>query len=325
MALSGYEKAAIFLRGIGEETAAEIMKSLDMKDISKLSTHMSKLAIGKEDLDRVFREAVERISTGELRTGGSEYIKRILGRVLGEDRANRLIDTMDKDTPIDSIRDIDPKTLANFLVTEHPQTIALALCLLEPTQAADVIKHLPDESKTDIAVRIASTESIPADAVQEIEEALKVLDVKKGMGTKFGGIKMVAEILNQSDRAVEQMILEKVEEDDSELAESIRQFMFIFEDIASIDDRGIQMVLKEVSTEELVVALKTASEALKQKIFRNMSQRAAQILREEMEIKGPVRVSEVEAAQQSIVKVARKLADEGKVVLAGKGGEEFVV
>ncbi|GAB4387980.1 MAG: flagellar motor switch protein FliG [Thermodesulfovibrionales bacterium] len=324
MARSGYEKAAIFLRGIGEERAAEVLKSLDLKDISLISSHMNTLAITPADVEKVFREAQEKITSGELYGGSGEYIKRVLSKVLGEEKAARILDAMAQESPISSIKDIDTNTLSNFLFTEHPQTVALALCLLEPSQAAEVLARLPEAMRADVVVRMASTERIPANAVEELEESLKQLEAGKTRGTRVGGTKVVAEMLNQADRNTEQSILEKIEEEDGDLAESIRQHMFVFEDIVAVDDRGIQAVLKEVSTEDLVLALKTASEAMKGKIFKNMSQRAAQILKEEMEVKGPVRVSEVEKAQQNIVRIARKLADEGKVILAGKGGEEFV-
>jgi flagellar motor switch protein FliG len=324
MGRSGFEKAAIFLRGLGEERAAEVLKALDIKDISLISSHMNSLAISPGDIEKVFKEASEMISAGDTFGGTGEYIRRVLAKVLGEDKAQRVLDTMAQENPISSIKDIDTNTLSNFLVTEHPQTIALALCLLEPAQAAEVLSRLPEAMRADVAVRMASTGRIPSNAIEELEESLKQLEAGKSRGTRVGGVKAVAEMLNQADRNTEQSIFEKMEEENAELAESIRQFMFIFEDLVSVDDRGIQAIMKEVSTEDLVLALKTASEALREKIFSNMSQRAVQILKEEMEVKGPVRVSEVETAQQNIVKVARRLEEEGKIVLAGKGGEEYV-
>jgi flagellar motor switch protein FliG len=326
VALNGYEKAAVFLRTIGEERAAEILKSLDVDDISKISSCMTKLkTVSKEDVEEVFREAADKISSGEVYARSDQYLKRVLSKVLGEERANMILDMIAHRGPIESIKDIDSKTLTNFLVTEHPQTIALALCLIEPTQAAEVLASLPEQLKADVAARIASTERIPSNAIEELESALKGLDINKGKGTRLGGVKTIAEILNRADRTTEQMILEKIEEEDSTLAESIRQLMFVFDDIVHIDDKGVQLILREVSTDELSVALKTASDELKEKIFKNMSQRAAQILKEEMEVRGPVRVSEVEKAQQNIVKVVRRLEEEGKIVLPGKGGEEIVV
>ncbi|MBI5635206.1 MAG: flagellar motor switch protein FliG [Nitrospirae bacterium] len=326
MAFSGHEKAAIFLSSVGEEAAAEILKNLDIKDVGKLSTYMSRLkTLSKTDIDHVFGEVAEKISKGDLRVGGDEYVKKILSKGLGEESANKIIEMASKQSTIDSLRWIDSKTLSNFLMTEHPQTIALILCLLEPTQASEVLSGLPDALKADVAMRIATTERIPADAIEELEEVLKGhLDVSKGTGRKLGGIKTAAEILNQCDRSTESMILEKIEGSNATVADSIRQLMFVFDDLISVDDRGMQMILKEISTEDLSLALKTASEVLRDKVFKNMSQRAAQILKEDMEVKGPVKVSDVEKAQQNIVKVARKLEEEGKLMLGGRGGEELV-
>ncbi len=323
--LTGYEKAAIFLRTIGEDRAAEVLKSLAMDEISRISSYMSKVgSVGKADIDMVFNEASSRITTGELQPVGQDYIRRILEKVLGPDRADRVLALIESESPIESLQDVDPKTLANFLTTEHPQTVALALCLLEPPQAAEVLVNLPDTMRADVAMRVAVTERIPTHAIEELEEALKGLELTRGSGTKVGGIKTVAEILNSVERTTEQMILENIDEHDTALADSIRQLMFVFEDLINVDDKGIQSVLKEVSTDDLSLALKTSSETLKDKIFKNMSSRAATILKEEMEVRGPVRVSEVEKAQQNIVKVARRLEEEGRIILGGKGGEQLV-
>lgn len=328
MAFSGYEKAAIFLSSIGEEAAAEILKGLDIKEVGRISTHITRLkTLNRSDAETLFKEVSEKISKGNLRIGGGEYAKKVLLKGLGENDASKIMDMASRESTIDSLRWVDSKTLSNFLITEHPQTIALVLCLLEPAQASDILAHLPESLRGDIAMRIAKTESIPANAIEELEEVLKAhLDVNKGkQGRRLGGIKTVAEILNNCDRSTESMILEKIEQKDNVLSDSIRQLMFVFDDLVKVDDRGIQMILKEISTEDLSLALKTASEDLKEKIFRNMSQRAAQILKEDMEVKGPVKVSDVEKAQQNIVKVARKLEEEGKIVLAGRAGEEVVV
>lgn len=323
MPLEGYEKAAVFLRSIGEDTAAEIMKSLEIRDISKITTHMTKLVVGKSDIEDVFKDAIDKITGGEVYGGGGDYIRRVLLKVVGEDKTDRILDMIGEDGPIDSIRDVDPKALANFLILEHPQTIALAMSLLEPHQAALVLTEMPDKLRADVTLRVAITERIPANAVEELEKSLMKLDSSKGKGTKFGGLKTAAEILNQAERSLEQQVLESIEESDSDVADAIRQLMFVFEDLVGIDDRSMQQILKEVTTEDLVVALKTASGALKERILGNMSKRASGILKEEMDIKGPVRITEVEKAQQAIVRVARKLEAEGRIVLAGKG-EEFV-
>ncbi len=326
MPFSGHEKAAIFLRAIGEEAASEVLKGLDIKDVGKISTYMTSLkTVENSEIENVFQEVSDRVSKEEVPIGGGEYVKNILIKRLGENNAKRILEQASKDNALDSLKGIDSKTLSNFLMTEHPQTIALILCLREPGQAAEVLTSLPESLQGDVAMRIAALERIPAHAVEEIEEVLKgTLDVNKGKGRKVGGVGMMAEVLNQIERSKEQLILEKIEGQDSELADSIRQLMFVFEDMLKIDDRGIQMILKEVSTEDLSLALKTASESLKDKIFKNMSQRAAQMLKEDMEARGPAKVSEVEKAQQEIVSIARKLEEEGKIVIAGGSEEELV-
>lgn len=329
MALNKYEKAAIFLSTVGEDTAAEILKNFSAEEIGKITTYMTRLQkIDSAVVEEVFKEIAEIAMDGKAQIiNGEDYIKKVLSKGLGEEDAEKILEMASKESPLESLKWVNPKVLSSFLASEHPQTIALILCLLEPAQAAEAISALPEELRGDVAMRIATTERIPDSALEEIEEVLRgrLVDLGKATGKKLGGAKAVAEILNQCDRSTEKRILEKLEEVDKDLTDSIRQLMFVFEDIVNVDDRGIQMILKEVSTEDLSLALKTASEALKEKIFKNMSQRAAQILKEEMETKGPVRVSEVEKAQQNIVRIARKLEEEGKIILGGRGKEELVV
>jgi flagellar motor switch protein FliG len=324
---SGIEKAAIFLISIGEEAASEIMKNLDLKQVGMITTCMSRLkSLKKQDVDELLQEVSTKISSGDVHLTGGEYVKKILRKGLGEESASKILELAAQETSLDTLKWVDPKTLANFLLTEHPQTAALILALLDANQAAMVLSLLPDTIKEDVIKRIAITEKIPESAVSELEEVLAgQLDIGKSKGRKVGGIKAVAEILNQSDRSTEQMVLEKMEKENQKLADSIRQLMFVFDDLIQVDDKGIQTILKEVRTEDLSLALKTAAGALKEKIFKNMSKRAAQILKEEMEMKGPAKVSDVEKAQQSIVKIARRLEAEGKIAIAGRGGDELVV
>jgi flagellar motor switch protein FliG len=328
MAMSGYEKAAIFLTSIGEDLAAQILKELDPEDIGKITSYMTRTR--KKDrnkIESVLKEAMEKVTSGDIQVGGEDYVKKILTKGLGDDDAEKILDMVSKESPLESLKWVSPKTLSNFLVTEHPQTIALIMCLLEPEQAAEVMEALPENIRADVAMRVATTERIPDSALEEIEEVLKVqLDIGKGKEEKtFKGTKVIAEILNQCDRSTEQSILEKIEARNENMAESIRELMLVFDDLENIDDRGIQLILKELSTEDLALALKTASEGLKEKIFKNMSQRAVQILKEEMETRGPVKVSDVEKAQQNIVRIARKLDEEGKIIIAGRGKEELIV
>ncbi len=327
MPLQGYEKAAIFLSALGEDAAADVLKGLDVKEIGRITTVMTRLkTVSRDTIDNVLKEVSDNVSKGDIRVGGADFVKKVLSRGLGEDGASKIMEMASKEGPLESLRWVDAKTLVNFLVTEHPQTIALIICLLEPQQAAEVLSALPETIKGDVAMRIASTDRIPENAIEELKEVLKgQLEMGKNKGKKMGGTKTIAEILNQCDRSTEQTVLGKIEEQNNNMADSIRKLMFVFDDLFKVDDRGIQMILKETGTEELSVALKTASEALKEKIYKNMSQRAAQILKEDMQTKGPVKVSDVEKAQQNIVKVARKLETEGKIILAGRGSEELVV
>ncbi|MBF0457850.1 MAG: flagellar motor switch protein FliG [Nitrospirae bacterium] len=327
MELTGAEKAAIFLTAIGDDAAAEVLKRMDFKEIGKVSSMMSKMQSLKEDeIKSVFKEASAKIEKGDVFVGGGEYVRQMLTKGLDEKSAKKILEKTAVEATLESLKKVDAKKLTNFLLTEHPQTIALILTLLDPVQAATVLTTLPKSLKVDVALRMAMTEGIPLDAIEEIEEVLKSeLDLDRSEGIKVGGVKKFAQILNSTDKATEELILESIESNDYELADSIRQFMFVFEDIVKISDRDVQAILKEVSTEELSLALKTASDALKDLIFKNMSKRAAEILKEDMEVKGPVRVSEVEKAQQNIIKITRKLSEAGKITLPGSGEEEALV
>lgn len=328
MAMNGYEKAAIFLSSVGEDVAAQILKDLAPQDIGKISSYMAKSK--KKDnnkLESVLTEIMEKVKGGEIGIGGEDYVKKLLTKGLGGDDADKIMEMVSKESPLESLKWVNPRTLSSFLISEHPQTIALILCLMESEQAAEVMTALPEHIRGDVAMRVASTERIPDSALEEIEAVLKVqMDMGKGRtGKSFEGTKVIAEILNRCERSTEQGILEKIEGQNESLAESIRELMLVFDDLEKIDDRGIQLILKELSSDDLSLALKTASDAFKQKIFKNMSQRAVQILKEEMETRGPVKVSDVETAQQNIVRVARKLDEDGKIVIAGRGGEELVI
>ncbi len=319
MPLTGQEKAAIFLSSINEDAAAEILKSLSPQDINRISIQMAQLKkIERSDLEIVLNEVPTQLTSGSIYVDG-ESVKKILHKSLGEDHATKILTMASQKTSVGSLKDINTKTLSNFLVSEHPQTVAMILSLLESDQAAKTLSALPEEIRGDAVIRMSKIESVPKDTIAEIEELLGSIMVDMAKGETIGGTKTVAEILNQCDSTTEQNILENVAETNDELADSIRQLMFVFEDILNIDDRGIQTILKEVSREDLVLALKSASEALKNKIINNMAERAAEMLKDEMESKGPVKVSEVEDAQMNITKITRVLEEEGKVIIPGKG------
>jgi flagellar motor switch protein FliG len=286
---------------------------------------MAKVKLSPEEAKAVVKDFYDKAETAMLAVD-EEYIKKILTKAFGEDQAKKLMEKIESGaSAFDILRWLDSSAVANMLTREHPQTIAIVLAHLEPTQAAEVLAKLPEHIKIDVSLRIASLDQISPAILGELEDVLQSQLQSYTRGRKIGGIRTVAEIMNQMDRASEDLILKNIEEKDQILADEIRKLMFTFDDLIHIDDRGIQMVLKEITTDDLALALKMASDELKAKIFKNMSQRAVQILKEEMEAKGAVRVSDVEKAQMNIVRVARRLEEEGKIVIGGKGGEEVIV
>jgi len=325
--MNGLDKAAVFLWALGEEIASEICKNLDKRDIGKISMSMTRLKkINQSDIQFVFEEASQQISKGNMYIKGETYLKDILTKGLGHEDADSILKRGLEENAFDSLRWIDSHTLSTFLVTEHPQTIALILSLIESSQAADVLATLPESLQKDVAIRIAKTTRISSEAIEDIENVIKEqLDMNQTERTKLEGVRTIAEILNHVNRSVEDAILDQIGSHDSNLAESIKEFMFTFEDIAAMDDRGIQMLLRQVNTKDLSLALKTASNKLKEKIFKNLSQRAAQFLKDEIEVKVPVKLSDVERAQQKLVRMIRELEEEGKIIINREVKEEVFV
>lgn len=322
---SGIEKVAAFLSLIGEEAATELFKHFDPIELARIIPMMSRIKLSQEEAENIIREFSEKIGNTPV-TVDEEYIKNILKRAFGEDQAAKLISKIESGaSAFDILRWLDSSAIATMLQREHPQTIAIVLAHLDPTQSAEVLSKFPEQLKIEVSQRIASLDQISPTILSELEDVLQSQLRSYTQSRRIGGIKTVAEILNQMDRTSEELILKNIEEKDPILAEEIRKLMFTFEDIIHIDDRGIQTILKEISTDDLALALKMASEELKEKIFKNMSSRAVEILKEEMEAKGPVRVSDVEKAQMNVVRVARRLEEEGKIVIGGKGGETLVV
>ncbi len=322
--LTGIEKVAAFLSVIGEDAATQVFKHLDPLELARVVPMMARVKLSPDLAGGLLRDFSEKVGSAMLAVD-EDYIKKILVKAFGEDHAKKLMDKIESGaSAFDILRWLDASAIANMLSREHPQTIAIIVAYLEATQAAEVMAKLPEHIKIDVALRIASLDQISPSILGELEDVLQSQLQSYTRGRKIGGIRTVAEILNQLDRATEDLILKNIEEKDQILADEIRKLMFTFDDLISIDDRGIQMVLKEITTDDLSLALKMASEELKAKIFKNMSQRAVQILKEEMESKGAVRVSDVEKAQMNIVRVARRLEEEGKIVIGGKGGEEVI-
>ncbi len=327
----GLESAAILLMSLGEEEASEVFKHLAPKEVQRLGETIAKMkAVTRERVDQVMDE-FDRLSSNEsmLVADNNEYVKNVLRKALGEDKANLLIDRILQGsdvTGIESLKWMDPQSVAELLRNEHPQIVAAILVHLEPDQAADVLKLFTERHRNEVMVRVATLDGIQPTALKDLNEVMsKVLaGGERSRKSNMGGVKTAAEILNMLGTAVETSVLDFVREADNELAQKIMDNMFTFDDVEKIDDKGIQALMKEVQSESLVVALKGSTPALREKIFKNMSSRAAETLREDLEGRGPVRLSEVEAEQKEMLKIVRRLVDEGQIVLAGGGDEQFV-
>ncbi len=328
-ALSPRQKAAIFILAVGQEKAAEIFKRLDPEEVEMLVREISQLGpVSKEVTEAVVREFRNGLlEKRRLIKGGLLTAQKLLTAALGEEKAMELIAKVGgkaNESPFDFLKRTEPSQLLNFIQNEHPQTIALILSYLEPEYGASILASLPVDLQIEVTRRITTMDRTPPDIVRDIGRTLenKLSSLFSQGLTTTGGVKTTAELLNFVDRSTEKMILEAMEETEPELVDEVRKLMFVFEDIIHINDRGIQQVLKEVDTKELAVALKGASEPVKEKIFKNMSKRAAEAIKEEMEFMGPVRLKTVEEAQQRIVAIVRRLEEAGEIVISGRGGKE---
>ncbi|MCL2441002.1 MAG: flagellar motor switch protein FliG [Treponema sp.] len=329
---SGRQKAAIFLVTIGSEISAEIFKYLREDEIETLTFEIARLeTIDAEQKDAILQEFQELMMANQfISTGGIDYARELLEKSLGSQKAidiiNRLTSSLQV-RPFDFIRRTDPAHLLNFIQQEHPQTIALILAYLEPNKASIILQNLPHEVQSDVARRIATMDRTSPEVLREVERVLekKLSSLSSEDYTAAGGVESIVEILNLVDRASEKQIIEALEDEDPELAEEIKKRMFVFEDIVMLDDRAIQKVMREVDSQELAKALKSVDSEVQDKIFKNMSKRAASMLKEDMEYMGPVRLKDVEEAQQKIVSIIRHLEDTGEIVVARAGEDELVV
>ncbi len=330
--LTGRQKAAVFLVTIGSEISSEIFKHLREDEIEALTFEIARLeTVDSEDRDRVLMEFQELMMAQDfITTGGIEYARELLEKSLGSQKAvdiiNRLTSSLQV-RPFDFVRRTDPMHLLNFIQTEHPQTIALILAYLEPQKASVILSSLPHEIQSDVAKRIATMDRTSPETLREVERVLekKLSTLSSEDYTAAGGVESIVEILNLVDRSTEKVIIESLEEEDPELAEDIKKRMFVFEDIVMLDDRAIQKVLREVDVSEMAKALKSVDTEVQDKIFRNMSKRAATLLKEDMEYMGPIRMKDVEESQQKIVSIIRKLEEQGEIVVARAGEDELVV
>ena len=329
---TGRQKAAIFLVSIGSEISAEIFKYLREDEIETLTFEIARLeTIEPEQKDAILLEFQELMMANQfITTGGIDYARELLEKSLGSQKAIEIINRLTSSLqvrPFDFIRRTDPAHLLNFIQQEHPQTIALILAYLEPNKASIILQNLPHEVQSDVARRIATMDRTSPEVLREVERVLekKLSTLSSEDYTAAGGVESIVEILNLVDRSSEKQIIEALEDEDPELAEEIKKRMFVFEDIVMLDDRAIQKVMREVDSQELAKALKAVDTEVQDKIFRNMSKRAAGMLKEDMEYMGPIRLKDVEEAQQKIVSIIRHLEDTGEIVVARSGEDELVV
>ena len=331
--LTGPERAAVLLVTLGEELAAKVLTNLDEREIQNLGNYMSALGdVDLETMDSINKDFYTMVESGigGLGAGGMDFLKTALMQALDPAKATEILNNIT--TPgeemgggLETIRLLDPKIIASFIVNEHPQTAAIILAHLDPSVASSTIKELPEESRMEIVLRLATLERVAPSVLRELDETLQAEFRTSGAvsGNKLGGVQIAAQLMGTLDRTIETSILTAMDEVDSELATQIKKLRFTFEDILKIDDAGIQMIMKEVKQEDLVLGLKTASEELSEKLFSNMSERAALMLKEDLESLGPKKISEVQKSQHKVIDVCKKLEDEGKVVVGG-GADEMV-
>ncbi len=329
--LSGRQKAAIFLVSLGGEISAKIMERLREDEVEKIVFEIARTeTVDSELKDAVLQEFQDLMAAQNfITTGGIDYARDVLEKTFGSQKAIEIINRLTSSLqvrPFDFIRRTDPAHLLNFIQQEHPQTIALILAYLEPQKASVILQNLPDEIQSDVARRVATMDRTSPDVLREVERVLekKLSTISSEDYTAAGGVDSIVEILNLVDRSSEKSIIESLEDEDPDLAEEIKKKMFIFEDIVMLDDRSIGKVLREVNTDEMAKALKQVDTEVQDKIFRNMSKRAGTMLKEEMEYMGPIRVKDVEEAQQKIVSIIRHLEDKGEIVIARSEEDELV-
>lgn len=330
--LTGVQKSAILFIALGPEASAAIIKKLPESEIQKITYEIANItSIKAEQKQEILKEFMEMNKAKDfIIEGGIEYAKVVLGKALGQQRAGEILDKVTEATqqyrPFAIARKADASQLLNIISNEHPQTISLILCYLQKDKAGQILSSLPEDVQSEVAFRIASMNNTSPMVVKEIEKVLdsKLSTVVRSDMTTLGGVNTLVEILNMVDRNTEKNITEGLEKENPELAEKVKQSMFVFEDIISLDDSSIQRVLREVDSKELAMALKGCSEEVNNAIFRNQSKRAATALKEDMEFLGPVRINDVEKAQQKIVSVIRRLDEAGEIVIS-RGGEDAII
>ena len=327
----GLENAAILLMSLGEEEASEVFRHLAPRDVQKVGETIARMkSVSRERLDGVLDDFVKVVATrSPLVNDTDEYIRAVLHKALGEDKANLLLDRILQGNDVSGIEGLkwmDPQSVAELLRNEHPQIAAAILVHLDIDQASSILKCFTERQRNEVLVRIATLDGIQPSALKDLNDVMSTVlaGSDKVRKATLGGVKTAAEMLNLMGTSLETSVLDFIREADNDLAQKIMDNMFTFDDLSMLDDKGIQALLKEVQSESLVIALKGAKPELREKIFKNMSTRAAETLREDLESRGPVRVSDVESEQRELLKTVRRLSDEGQIVLGGGGGDEFL-
>jgi len=330
--LSGIRKAAILMLALDEEAATLLLKQLEPRQVEQVTRELAGIGeVPKKVRDSVVQEFYElALAQSWASEGGLEYARSLLSKSLDPAEADRIMQHISQQvrkTPFSFLQKAETQNLLTFIQDEHPQTIALIVSHLPHHRASEILAGLPGPKQIEVVKRVANMEQTNPEVISEVEKGLeaRLSNLLTQSFEKIGGINTVAEVLNLVDRTTEKGIMEGLEAEDPDLVEEIRRLMFVFEDINLVDDKGIQSVLKEIDNDELALALKTASDELKDKIFRNMSERASALIREDMEYMGPVRISDVEAAQQRIVDVVRRLEDAGEIIISGRGERDLIV
>ena len=327
----GLEDAAILLMSMGEEEAAEVFKHLLPKEVQRLGETIAKMkAVSKERYETVIDKFITMAQAEHMLVPDTdEYVKAVLRKALGDEKANLLLDRILQGSDIsgiESLKWMDAQSVAELLRNEHPQIVAAIMVHLEFDHTSEILKLLPERMRNEVLVRVATLDGIQPSALKDLNEVLgRVLSGgDRARKSALGGVKATAEILNLMGSSVETSVLDYIRESDSDLAQKIMDNMFTFDDLVKLDDKGIQTILKEVQSETLVISLKGATPELRERIFKNMSSRAAETLREDLETRGPVRVSDVENEQKELLKIVRRLADEGEIVMGGGGDDQFL-
>ena len=326
--LRSVDQAAILLMSLGEADAAEVLKHLGPKEVQRIGAAMTQLSnVQQQDVQGVMSEFLDEVRTlTGLGVGADSYIRNMLVTALGEDKANGLIDRIllgGNTTGLDTLKWMDARSVADIIRNEHPQIQAIVIAYLDADQSAEILSFLPEKVRIDIMMRVASLDTVQPSALQELNDILeKQFSGNASSQTKaMGGYKVAAEIMNNLDGSIEADLMDSIREIDEDMGNQIQDLMFVFDNLKDVDDRGIQALLREVSSDVLIIALKGADTDLQEKIFKNMSKRAAELLRDDLEANPPVRLTEVESAQKEILTIARRMADSGEIVLGGSGDQ----